>query len=76
LHQAETPDVLVLMVASIGQMRSFSSSDVVAAGEQAARVVTESSIAPNRSLKELHDALIPAAVTWRIDFAKDRLARA
>ena len=57
-HQAETPDVLVLMVASIGQMRLFSSSDVVAAAEQVARVVVESYIAPNRSLKELHDALM------------------
>ncbi len=57
-HQAETPEVLVLMVASIGQMRLFSSTDVVAAAEQVARVVVESYIAPNRSLKELHDALL------------------
>jgi len=57
-HQAETPDVLMLMVASIGQMRLFSSADVVAAAEQVARVVVESYIAPNRSLKELHDAVM------------------
>jgi hypothetical protein len=57
-HQAETPDVLVLMAASIGQMRLFSSPDVVAAAEQVARVVVESYIAPNRSLKELHDAVM------------------
>jgi hypothetical protein len=56
-HQAETPDVLVLLVASIGQMRLFSSTEVVAAAEEVARVVVESYIAPNRSLKELHDAV-------------------
>jgi hypothetical protein len=57
-HQAETPDVLILMVASIGQMRLFSSTDVVAAAEKVARVVVDSYIAPNRSLKELHDAVM------------------
>jgi hypothetical protein len=57
-HQAETPDFLILLVASIGQMRLFSSTDVVAAAEQVARVVVESYIAPNRSLKELHDAVM------------------
>jgi hypothetical protein len=56
-HQAETPEVLVLMVATIGQMRLFSSTGVVAAAEEVARVVVESYIAPNRSLKELHDAV-------------------
>jgi hypothetical protein len=56
-HQAETPDVLVLMVASIGQMRLFSSTDVVAAAEVVARTVVESYLAPNRSLKELHDMM-------------------
>jgi hypothetical protein len=57
-HQAETPDVLVIMVASIGRMRLFSSTDVVVAAEQVARVVVASYIAPNRSLKELHDAMM------------------
>ena len=57
-HQAETPEVLVLMVATIGQMRLFSSTGVVAAAEEVARVVVESYIAPNRSLKELHDAVM------------------
>jgi len=56
-HQAETADVLVLMLASIGQMRLFSSSEVIAAAEQVARVVVESYIAPNRSLKQLHDSV-------------------
>jgi hypothetical protein len=56
-HQAETPEVLVLMVASIGQMRLFSSTDVVLAAEVVARVVVEAYIAPNLSLKELHDAV-------------------
>jgi hypothetical protein len=57
-HQAQTPDVLVLMVASIGQMRLFSSSEVIVAAEQVARVVVESYIAPNRSLQQLHDAVM------------------
>jgi hypothetical protein len=57
-HQAETPEVLVLLVASMGQMRLFSSSDVVAAAEQVVRVVVNSYIAPNRSLKELRDAVM------------------
>jgi hypothetical protein len=57
-HQSETPDVLVLLVASIGQMRLFSSAEVITAAEQVARVVVDSYIAPNRSLKELHDAVM------------------
>jgi hypothetical protein len=57
-HQAETPEVLVLLVASMGQMRLFSSSDVVAAAEQVVRVVVNSYIAPNRNLKELRDAVM------------------
>ncbi len=36
-HEAETPDVLVLLAASIGQMRLFSSSEVVTAAEEVAR---------------------------------------
>jgi hypothetical protein len=57
-HQAETPDVLVLLVASIGQMRLFSSTAVITAAEQVARLIVDSYIAPNRSLKELHDAVM------------------
>jgi hypothetical protein len=57
-HQAETPDVLILMAATIGQMRLFSSTEVVAAAEKVARVVVDTYIAPNRSLKELHDAVM------------------
>jgi hypothetical protein len=57
-HQAETPEVLVLLVASMGQMRLFSSSDVIAAAEQVVRVVVNSYIAPNRSLTELRDAVL------------------
>jgi len=57
-HQAETPDVLVLLAASIGQMRLFSSSEVITAAEQVARAIVDSYIAPNRNLKELHDAFM------------------
>jgi hypothetical protein len=57
-HQSETPEVLVLLVASIGQMRLFSSPEVVAAAVEVARAVVDSYIAPNRSLKELHDAVM------------------
>ena len=56
-HQAETPEVLVLLVASIGQMRLFSSTEVIAAAEQVARLIVDSYVAPNRSLKELRDAV-------------------
>jgi hypothetical protein len=57
-HEAESPEVLVLLVASMGQMRLFSSSEVIAAAEQVVRVVVNSYIAPNRSLKELRDAVM------------------
>jgi hypothetical protein len=60
-HQAETPEVLVLLVASIGQMRLFSSTEVIAAAEQVARLIVDSYVAPNRSLKELRDAVIDGA---------------
>jgi len=57
-HEAETPDVLVLLAASIGQMRLFSSTAVVIAAEQVARAIVDSYIAPNRNLKELRDAFM------------------
>jgi surfactin synthase thioesterase subunit len=60
-HQAETPEVLVLLVASMGQMRLFSSTEVITAAEQVARLIVESYIAPNRSLKELRDAVMDGA---------------
>ena len=60
-HQAETPEGLVLLVASIGQMRLFSSTEVIAAAEQVARLIVDSYVAPNRSLKELRDAVIDGA---------------
>jgi hypothetical protein len=60
-HQAETPEVLVLLVASIGQMRLFSSTEVIAAAEQVARLIVDSYVAPNRSLKELRDAVLDGA---------------
>jgi len=63
-HEAETPDVLVLLAASIGQMRLFSSAEVVSAAEQVARAIVDSYIAPNRNLKELRDAFMDKA---RID---------
>ncbi len=57
-HEAETPEVLVVLAASIGQMRLFSSSEVVTAAEQVARSIVDSYIAPNRNLKELRDAFM------------------
>jgi hypothetical protein len=57
-HQAETPEVLVLLVASIGQMRLFSSTEVIAAAEQVAQMIVDSYVAPNRSLKQLRDAVM------------------
>jgi hypothetical protein len=57
-HEAETPDVLVLLAASIGQMRLFSSSEVITAAEQVAHAIVDSHIAPNRNLKELREAFM------------------
>ncbi len=57
-HQAETPEVLVLLVASIGQMRLFSSKEVIAAAEQIARLIIDTYMAPNRSMQELHDTVM------------------
>jgi hypothetical protein len=57
-HEAETPDVLVLLAASIGQMRLFSSSEVLTAAEGVAHAIVDSYIAPNRNLKELRDAFM------------------
>jgi len=57
-HEAETPEVLVLLAASIGQMRLFSSPEVVTAAEHVARAIVDSYIAPNRNLKELRDAFM------------------
>ncbi len=57
-HEVETPDVLVLLAAFIGQMRLFSSSGVITAAEQVARAIVDSYIAPNRNLKELREAFM------------------
>jgi hypothetical protein len=57
-HEMETPEVLVLLVASIGQMRLFSSPDVVTAAEQVARMIVDSYLAPNRSLKDLRETVM------------------
>ena len=49
-----------LVGSSIGAMSSFSTTwlEVIAAAEQVVRVVVNSYIAPNRSLKELRDAVL------------------
>jgi hypothetical protein len=57
-HVVETPDVLVILAASIGQMRLFSSPEVVLAAEKVAYAIVDSYMAPNRSLKELRDAFM------------------
>jgi hypothetical protein len=57
-HEVETPEVLVLLVASVGQMRLFSSPEVVTAAEQVARMIVDAYIATNRSLKELREAVM------------------
>jgi hypothetical protein len=63
-HEVETPEVLVLLVASIGQMRLFSSPEVITAAEQVARMIVDAYLAPNRSLKELREAVMD---TNRVD---------
>jgi len=57
-HEAETPEVLVILAATICQMRLFSSPEVVAAAEQVARAIVDSYIAPNRNLKELREVFM------------------
>jgi hypothetical protein len=57
-HEVETPDVLVILAATIGQMRLFSSPEVVIAAEQVAHSIVDSYIAPNRNLKELREAFM------------------
>ncbi len=57
-HQIESPEVLVVLVAFIGQMRILSSPEVVIAADELARAIVDSYIAPNRSLKELRDAFM------------------
>jgi hypothetical protein len=57
-QQVETPEVLVILAAFIGQMRLFSSPEVVTAAEQVGRAIVDSYIAPNQSLKELRDAFM------------------
>ncbi len=57
-HEVETPDVLVILAATIGQMRLFSSPEVVIAAEQVAHSIVDSYIAPNRNLKELREAFL------------------
>ena len=54
-RQTETPDFLVLLVGSIGQMRLFSSPEVVTAAERLAGTIVDSYIAPNRTLMQLHE---------------------
>jgi hypothetical protein len=57
-HQAETPEVLVILAAFIGQMRLFSAPEVVTAAEAVGRAIVDSYIAPNQSLKELRAAFL------------------
>ncbi len=57
-HEAETPDVLVLLAASIGQMRLFSSKEVIEAAEQIAHLIVDTYVAPNRSMKQLHESVM------------------
>jgi hypothetical protein len=57
-HQAETPEVLVILAAFIGQMRLFSGPEVVAAAEVVGCAIVDSYIAPNQSLKDLRDAFV------------------
>jgi len=60
-HQSETPEMLVVLAAFIGQMRLFCSPEVVTAAEQVGHAIVDSYIAPNRSLKELRDAFMDNA---------------
>jgi hypothetical protein len=54
-HEAESPDVLVNLYATIGRMRLMSRSDVIEAAETVARTVMDAYAAPNRSFQQLRE---------------------
>ena len=56
-HQADSPDVIVLLYASIGQMRLVSSREVIKAAEDVARLVMDAYAAPNQSFMDFRESV-------------------
>jgi hypothetical protein len=54
-HQAEGPEVLILLYASVSRMRLTSSRDVIEAAEGVTRLVMETYAAPNLTAQQMHD---------------------
>jgi len=54
-HQAESPDVFILLYASIGRMRLTSSRDVIQAAESVVRLVADTYAAPNLTSQQMHE---------------------
>jgi hypothetical protein len=52
-HEAESPDVLIMLYAAVNRMRLMSGNDVIDAAENVVQAVVEAYAAPNRSFQEL-----------------------
>lgn len=54
-HQAEDPEVFILLYASIGRMRLTSSRDVIQAAESVTQLVMDTYAAPNLTFQQMHE---------------------
>jgi len=54
-HNAESPEVIILLYASISRMRLTSSRDVIQAAEHVIRLVTDTYAAPNLTSQQMHE---------------------
>jgi hypothetical protein len=54
-HNAESPEVLILLYASVSRMRLTSSREVVQAAESVTRLVMETYAAPNLTSQQMHE---------------------
>jgi hypothetical protein len=54
-HQAETPELFILLYASVSRMRLTSSRDVIEAAVNVTRLVIETYAAPNLTSQKMHE---------------------
>jgi len=54
-HNAESPEVIILLYASISRMRLTSSRDVILAAESVIRLVSDTYAAPNLTSQQIHE---------------------
>jgi len=54
-HQAEDPDVIILLYASVTRMRLTSSRDVIQAAESVTQLVMDTYAAPNLTSQQMHE---------------------